>query len=247
MPALYKFLLITHVAVGFMSLVLFWIPVAVRKGGASHRRVGRWYANAMYIVAGSAFAITVMVLADPLGVKHPGAAFDVAESAAVAQRERMLSLFLLAISVLVFTSIRQGILTLRAKRDHALMRQPLHLALNGALGLLGIGLGVVGAIQQHVLFGVFAFICVSAAVGNLRYCLARSPGRNEWMVAHMSAMFGGGIGTHTAFFVFGGQQFLAGIFSGYWSLIPWVAPAVIGGLATRAMAQRYRARGRAGA
>ena len=62
----------------------------------------------------------------------------------------------------------------------------------------------------------------------------------EWMVAHLSAMIGAGIGTHTAFFVFGGSRFLAELLSGQWILIPWVGPGVVGTIATIWLARKYR-------
>jgi hypothetical protein len=42
-----KILLFPHVTFGFISLVLFWLPVFMRKGGKGHRVVGKLYVYAM--------------------------------------------------------------------------------------------------------------------------------------------------------------------------------------------------------
>ena len=72
MPNFYNSLLFVHVLIGAASLVLFWVPVATRKGSLWHRRAGRWYANAMYAVSISAFVMSTMMLIDPVGSREPG-------------------------------------------------------------------------------------------------------------------------------------------------------------------------------
>jgi hypothetical protein len=53
-------------------------------------------------------------------------------------------------------------------------------------------------------------------------------GFKEWVIAHLSSIIGAGIASYTAFFVFGGNRFMAQIFDGQLMMIPWVAPGVIG-------------------
>ncbi len=61
----------THVLCGAASLVLSWIPVIARKGSPTHVRAGRCYKTAMYVVSISAFCASVMVFADPVGIRCP--------------------------------------------------------------------------------------------------------------------------------------------------------------------------------
>ena len=236
----YNILLFIHIFAGAASLFLFWVPVASRKGGVWHRRSGSWYSNAMYIVAVTAFTISIMVLIDPIGTKHTGAAMGTAEAFGMAARERIISTFLLAIAVLVFTSVRHGLQTLRSKRDHSLMRAPSHVALNVCLGLLGVVLIFMGYTAGQILFYVFAGICITASIGNLRYCYRKHVARQDRTIAHMSSMIGAGIGSYTAFFVFGGNRFIAEYLSGNWQLVPWVLPAVVGTAITAVLTRKYR-------
>ncbi|MEM7361314.1 MAG: hypothetical protein AAF431_19675 [Pseudomonadota bacterium] len=229
-----------HVAVGFTSLILFWIPIASRKGSTLHNKVGRWYANAMYVVAVTAMLMSVLVLYDPVAAKHPQLQLQAEELAGLLYRERQVALFLLAIAFLVFANVRHGLLTLRSKTDHQLMRAPSHLALNAILGVLGVSLIFVATGSFKILFYVFAGLCISASLGNLRYCLKTEVPRMEWLIAHLSSMIGAGIGSYTAFFVFGGNRFLQEILTGQWMLVPWIAPGVIGGICIAYQSNKYR-------
>ena len=55
-----------------VALVLFWVPVAARKGSPLHVRAGRYYSTVMYAVSATAFVASVMVLIDPIGIRRPG-------------------------------------------------------------------------------------------------------------------------------------------------------------------------------
>ncbi|MEM7280764.1 MAG: hypothetical protein AAF438_03965 [Pseudomonadota bacterium] len=211
-----------------------------RKGSPLHVKAGWWYANAMYIVSISALVISVMVFISPMAVKYSGNEFELGELFRIAQRERTFSLFLLAISVLVLASVRHGLLTIKSKKDHSLMRSPGHLALNGALGLLGVALIFLGAGTGFILAYIFAGICLIAGISQLRYCLKKEVARMEWMVAHLGAMCGAGIGSYTAFFVFGGNRYLSDILTGNLQIIPWVAPAILGTFFINQQTRKYR-------
>ena len=240
MHTAYNFLIYIHVSIGFISLILFWVPIGSRKGSPLHVGAGRWYANAMYVVAFSAMALALLVMADPIATKHALDNISVEDLSQVISKERQISLFLLAISFLVLSNIRHGLLTLKAKKDHSLMRAPSHLVLNGILVSLGITLVFSADGSLRTLFYIFAGLCISIGIGNLRYCLKKEVAAMEWMVAHMGAMIGAGIGSYTAFFVFGGNRFLSEIFTGQLQLIPWVAPGVIGGVAITWLSRKYR-------
>lgn len=241
MNSVYNLLLYIHVVIGFGSLVLFWLPVMARKGSPWHKQAGRWYANAMYVVSLSALIIAIMVLMDPMGVKFPDNQFTMENAFQVATSQREQSLFLLAISVLVFASVRHGLLSLKAKFNHQLMRAKSHLLLNITLLVVGLSLGVLAFVDGSILFWIFAALCTFASIGNLRYCMTVSPGKGEWLITHLSSMFGAGIGSYTAFFVFGGNRYLGGFLEGYWRLVPWVAPFIIGTILTAIMTRKYRA------
>lgn len=242
MNTVYQGLIYSHVVAGFASLILFWIPVVSRKGSQLHLRSGRWYTNTMYLVAGSALLLSVLLMTVPLQAKYVNSTLAPEELAKAVAREPMIGLFLLSISMLVIVGIRHGLLTLKAKNNHSVMRSPLHLALNLSLLLVGATLAIVamGGSAEKILFYVFAGFCIFTALGNLRYCLLKEVAKMEWLITHLNAMLGTGIASYTAFFVFGGNQFLRGILSGYWLLLPWFLPGVVGGIMIAWQTAKYR-------
>lgn len=242
MSIAYTTLLFFHIAIGFVSLVLFWIPMMVKKGSAFHKRSGHWYAKAMYAVGFSALALALMLMIDPIGFKYSGANFSQEELPRVIASVKDSSLFLLAISVLVLVSVRHGLQTIRAKGNHALMRRADHLTINIVLLAVGIWLGIIatGGSPMSVLFYIFATLCVLSAIGNLRFSLTASVTRPQQIIAHITGIIGAGIGSHTAFFVFGANRVLSELLSGYAAIVPWVLPAVIGNIIIWRQAKRYR-------
>lgn len=55
----------------------------------------------------------------------------------------------------------------------------------------------------------------------------------EWLYRHVEQMFGTGVAFHTAFVVFGARTVLGKYLEGSLFLIPWIAPLIIGGVATK--------------
>ena len=240
MHTAYIILLTIHISIGFVSLLLFWVPVLSRKGGRLHLLYGRWYSNAMYVVAGSAISLSILLLVDPIAAKFPLANFDAEKISQIQVDQKYTGLFLLAISVLVLSSIRHGLLTIASKKDHSLMRAPSHLALNGLLVGMGVFLFYTAMEIGHTLFFIFGTLCFVLGLQNLRYSLKKEVLPMEWLIAHLGAMIGAGIGSYTAFFVFGASRLFAELLSGYWSLVPWVLPGVIGGIATGILSRKYQ-------
>lgn len=231
MTTLHSILVWIHVAFGAIALVLFWIPVLAKKGSPLHVRAGRYYSTIMYTVAGTAFVASIIVLADPLGIRFPGESFEPAERERLTGLIRMFSLFLLMLSVLVFASVRHGLLALRERARPGGLGSSLHRAFIGALALLSAGVGVLGVGNGQILLIVFAGIGLAAAFSMLRDIRINQPSRGELVVAHLNGQIGSGIGAYTAFFAFGGDRFFGELLPGQWQVVPWVLPAIIGTIA----------------
>lgn len=240
MVVIYNTLLVIHISFGFASLVLFWIPIFSRKGGNLHVQIGNWYVNAMYIVGFTAIAAASIVMSDPIAIKHVGNTFSAEEMQRVLNHERNISQFLLSISLLVISNVQHGVLSLKAKQNHSLMRASSHLFINVLLVAAGVGLLLSANGSTKILFYVFAGISITAGLRQLHYCLKSEVSKMEWMIAHMGAMIGAGIGSYTAFAVFGGGRYLAEYLHGNWILLPWIAPGVIGGMFTAYLTKKYR-------
>lgn len=240
MHTIHAVLVYLHIAAGSVALLLFWVPALTKKGGKLHVSTGRFYVAGMHIVAITAFVASIIALIDPIAIRRPGEIVEPEQAAQLAQRFRMFSLFLLMLSVLVFTSVRHGIAALTARRDPEILAKPLHRMTIAVLGLLGIIVGAIGIGNRELLLIVFAGISVSGAVGMFRDTLKTAPKRGDLIVAHLNGLIGSGIGAHTAFFAFGGSRFLSEILPGQWQLIPWIAPAVVGTVVIARVSRRYR-------
>lgn len=241
MTTIHSLLIYTHILFGAAALVLFWVPVIAQKGSPLHRRAGRYYAAAMYIVSVSAFIACLFVLADPIGMRKPELDATSAQAAEVAWQLRMGALFLLMLSVLVFTSVRHGLLALREKREAGILRTPSHRGLILALGALGLGVGGIGIAQGLILLMIFAGIAIVAAIGMFRETLPERLTRSERTIAHLGGLIGSGIGAYTAFFAFGGARFVGDLLPGQWQALAWIIAPVVGTIAIRRLNRRYRA------
>lgn len=228
-----------HIVVGAVALVLFWIPVVVRKGSPIHIKIGRVYALAMYTVALTAFVASLMVLADPIGVQQPNASLSAEQAAERAEQFRVFSLFLLMLSILVFASLRHGLLALREKAEPGTLRTKLHRSNLIALVTTAVVVGGIGIAYQQILLMIFAVIGAIAGVGMLQDTRRDMTKPRARIYAHLNSLIGTGIGAYTAFFAFGGARFFSDLLPGQWQTIPWVLPAIIGTIATSRLKRRY--------
>ena len=240
MTALHSFFVTSHIVVGAFALVLFWIPVLARKGSPLHVRAGRAYTVAMYTVSVTAFVASVMVLADPIAIRRPGAVLDAATAAELAGRFRIGSLFLLMLSVLVFASVHHGLMALRERARPGILKTPWHRGMIVVLGLLGLGVGITGVRSGAVLLMIFGGISMFASFGMFRETLPERLDGRERLVAHLGGLIGSGIGAYTAFFAFGGARFFAELLPGQWQVVSWVIAPVVGTIAINRLSRRYR-------
>lgn len=239
MSQVFNLLIIVHVAAGMASLVLFWLPVAVVKGSKFHVRSGHWYARTMYAVAFSSLILSALILIDPVGIKHAGENLTQEQAFNIAQQRRGGALFLFSIGMLVVANIRHGLLTLGEDLSRVRTRAAGHSLLNAALASLALLLAYVSYSQSSILYLVFALLCGSTAYTNLRYAWRESVTRGDRIQSHLASMIGAGIASHTAFMVFGASRVLGEFLSGYWQLVPWVAPGVIGIIIINRLSRRY--------
>lgn len=244
MTTLHSILVWLHVAFGAAALVLFWIPALARKGSPLHVNVGRIYTNVMYTVAVTAFVASLIVLADPIGIRRPGEVLDASEAERLAGLFRMFSLFLLMLSVLVFASVRHGLLALRERVAPGVLTTPLHRLLIGALALLALLVGVLGLRHGQLLLVVFGGIGLSGAWSMLRDTRIERPSTQQLVVAHLNGLIGSGIGAYTAFFAFGGARLLGDLLPGQWQVVAWVLPAIIGTIAINRLRRPFERRHR---
>ena len=234
MSTLHQSALYLHIAVGSCALLLFWIPVFTRKGNLDHKRFGKYFAYAMYVVSFSGIVMSGLDLLFPLTIHAADLDLSPAEAESASRQVREFGLFLLSLSILVLTSTRHGWLTILCKDDRSPLRHPTHLALNGSLFSVGVVLLIVGINTGNILFIIFGVLEVVAGTNNFRYIFRKTLRPKEWWIEHLSGLIGSGIGAYTAFTVFGGRQLFEQVFSSNFenmSILLWITPGIIGTIA----------------
>ncbi len=236
----------SHIAAGFIGLLLFWIPVCTKKGSKLHILTGRvflWLATFVSVTALVASGWGIVWPRSFLSWRVADMPTDRREAVLEARvddvRFLMLILFFLAIAVLA--GVVFGRSAVRTKLDHARLRSPLLLGLElamGAAGLMLIGFGAKelwasgGAEQKYWIHIVLGGLGIFGAWSDLNYLLGPQPEeRMSWLYKHVESMIGVGIGFHTAFAVFGFSRLLNYVeweLNGIWLLIPWVVPSIVG-------------------
>ena len=240
---LHQSALYLHIAVGSCALILFWVPVFTRKGNLDHKRFGKYFAIAMYIVSFSGFTMASLDLLFPIAMH--AAELDLSAQAVIDARVQVRSsaIFLLSLSILVLTNTRHGWLVILNKEDRSILRRPTHVALCSSLVAVGLTLFITGLNVGSMLFIIFGMLQMVAGLNNLRYIFRSEIRPKEWWIQHLNGLIGSGIGAYTAFAVLGGRSLFEGIFGDSFSdmaIILWVAPGLIGGIAIAILSRHYQ-------
>lgn len=208
MELLDKFLLYSHIFVGSISLILFWIPVFVKKGGNTHIKVGWAYTYTMWYVLITAAMLSVINFL---------------------QGHIIVAAFLGFLALFTGYPLWYGICILKYKKNIPLKVLRIRKILNILIFTGGIGLilwAIILKLQgMAVLLLIFGIIGVS---GSTSVVISSSRAKKSWLSEHIEGMVGTGIAAYTAFFAFGASRMFASIFDGPLIAIPWVLPTVIG-------------------
>lgn len=218
-------LLVPHIIAGFLSLVLFWLPVMSKKGGVNHRKFGRWYVNCMWVVVVTA---AILSLENHL------------------QGNNVLAAFLAYLALITAKPLWIGSTILRNKHDSDQRYRFQTIGVNALLVASGMALIIYGMVLEdhRTAFLMYAFggLGLSHVFGLVR--LIRQPIQNDqWLRHHIVGMCTSGIAAHTAFLVIGMTRFTAEILIGYWALVPWIVPTIVGAIGIRIAVQAFRRKG----
>jgi hypothetical protein len=243
MHALYRLLLLFHVAAGFIGLVAFWIPVFAPKGGRVHTRAGTVFMICAYVVAGTALTIALLTLASPFGTHPEARPEDPARIGAALAQLRFLEAFLGYLAIVTFATVWHGVRVMRSRRDRTSIRTRLHTTVGVITILAGAGVLVMGlTFDQETRWILLALSPIGFLVGSgmLRYARGERKERMAHWYEHLGSMLAGGIAFHTAFAVFGIQRFIEYDLGGIVGLLPWVLPTVVGTIAITILTRHYR-------
>ncbi len=228
MTVLYEGVLFIHALAGAIGLLVFWLPVFVRKGGPDHRRYGQIFAKAMYAAGATGLLIATSWLLAPWTFRPTLVNVAAEDLPARLLQLRLMGYFLAMLGLLLITNVRHGVLVLRSREDRSALRRPTHLALVLLLIASGAGAVWLGFAYQRLLLQIFSFVVLGNGIGMLVYSFKAKLSRMEWWTEHASNLLGAGIGAHTAFFVFGANRFLSEWIPAGYQILPWIVPALIG-------------------
>lgn len=237
MTYIHSTLFILHILFGTAALILFWVPVFTQKGKLNHVKFGRFYANTMYAVAGTGALMALIVMAVPLVIKADMITQNT-DPDRFAHIMRVFWGFLFYLSMLSFTVTKHGMTVLKVKNNRAALRTFAYLTPIIALTAGGpfiFYVGYVNAQTLHMIFGVLGLLVGSSM---LKYCLQKNIENGAWLPEHISSMIGSAIGAYTAFIAFGGRAILSDL--GQWQIVFWIAPGVIGGIASALVCKKYK-------
>lgn len=228
MQTLHTFLLYLHIALGAVALLLYWLPIIVRKGSKLHISAGNIFYYIMLLVSGSGVVLSLLGLADPVAIYAAGKQLSAEQIQRMLVWRVPLSQFLLLLSLLTWVTVRHAIGVLRTKHNRALLRRwnyqgPVLLLYPTALYVAWQGLTV-----GMPLLIIFACVSLITATTISWYVYKTAVSPRAWIIEHFSAMVGSGIAVYTAFFAAGGRRLLAQWLPGDWQLISWLAAPVIG-------------------
>ncbi len=198
-------LLPLHIAAGGLSLILFWLPILTKKGRTAHRRIGLVYVYAMSVVVVSAFILSSIYILS--GDAADGLAF-------------------LFLSVLTMVPLMSGVQVLKAKRPTQGYRR-LRLGLAGLLFAVSVVVLVGWQLSDSDVLLFFGIIGLLGSGSDFRQFVRVGGSGKTWLREHYEAMLFSGGAAYTAFFVIGGRTVLAGILTGWWSVVPWVLPTLL--------------------
>jgi hypothetical protein len=221
MEAIHDFFLWIHIPAGTLSLILFWIPVTVKKGNNIHRKVGKAYYWSMWIVQITALILSInnfflgaYIMAAFLGFLAILTGYPLWYSFEILQQKKVWSkryfntrkafawvLFIASLCMIISASLMkfqdQGILML-------------------FFGLLGI-----------------------PALKDALMSMDSGMKKEKRIKMHMQGTIISGIAAYTAFLSFGGRSLFGNLLLGYWQIIPWILPTIIGITAITFMKKKY--------
>jgi hypothetical protein len=212
-----------HIVFGAVGLVIFWVPVAGKKGGWWHVRAGRIFTISMLATGCFATLISLTTLYDPAGthphlMTHP----DFGDVTVIRDIFGWLMIYL---AILTINLTWHGWQTVRHKVNRDAIRDPLNLFLQAALLVATINCTYHGLVDGQVLMIGISTIGYATVATNLWFLYKPKPWVKDWLMEHIKALVGTGISVYTAFFAFGAVRFLPEA-----ALTPtlWSIPLIVG-------------------
>lgn len=222
MKTLHDIFLWIHIPAGTISLILFWIPVLVQKGGNVHRKVGKAYYLFMWMVLITSFLLSCT-------------------NFMMEQYEA--AVFLGFLGVLTGYPLWYSYEILHQKKEWTASYYKRRKGFAWILFCCAIGM-LLGAIAMKFQ-GAGVLMFFFGTLGMPAYRDARmtkeiAMAKEGKLEMHIKGTIISGAAAYTAFFAFGGRAFFGDFLTGYLQIIPWILPSIIGLSVIKFMKKKYK-------
>lgn len=220
---LFEILVAMHIITGATGLVVFWVPVIGRKGGAMHARYGRVFTYMMLATGTVAVGIACTTLSDPVGT-HPHLSGNpiFADPLLI---EGIFGWMMLYLATLTVNLAWHGWLCINNRKDHRANRVWHNLVLQVLLMAASINCAWRGLQIDQVLMIAISGVGFATVATNLWFLYKPNPRPLDRLKEHIKSLVGAGISVYTAFFAFGAVRLMPEL-----ALQPalWAVPLIVG-------------------
>lgn len=192
-----------HIAVGFVVLITFWIPLFVKKGGKLHKLAGCIY------VAGMAFALTSSAVLCVMRLQ---------------EGRTSLAILLGFLTLLSSFVLVQGFGFARVRK----LTGSFQLIMSALLLLLfvcSVGILWYGILRGGVLHMIFGGIGLGASVASWKMLFKPAEFGKHYIDKHVNNMLISGGAAYTAFIAFGSRTIFGERMDNL-GVLPWVLPTI---------------------
>lgn len=187
----FEIIVVLHVLAGATGLICFWIPIAARKGGVSHRKWGR-VASLAFMAAG--MLAVAMALLSLYGTEQ--------RLPMITDRVLFRGLFgwmMLYLGILTISFADYGLAVVRNRARRARLRAVRHQLVFAAVIASALNCGLYGIKTGQPLMALVAAIGLIAVITQLFYIWRPSVVRGAHVAEHFRSLLGMGISAYTAF------------------------------------------------
>jgi hypothetical protein len=203
------------------AAVAFWVAAPAGTGNRLHRAATRWFSRFVYAAAATAATLAAV----RLGAPSAGSATSADPALAATRHLLWLLLYLL---VVIVAAVQHESAAIAAAGRPPRVRSGLHLMLN-----LTAVAGTVALFAASIVWHAWPFVLVVPAgfvvgVRNMQYASRVTATRRERELEGLTSFITAGIGLHTTLFVLAAARWPDSAGSGFWRIVPWVGPTVLG-------------------
>ncbi len=221
---LHKILLSIHIPVGAIALILFWIPVGVKKGSPVHKRVGWYYVYAMWIVLATAFLMCICNLIEG---------------------NYMSAMYLGFLSIITGYPLWYSYAILNQNKEWSDRYYNMRRLFLAVLFISSIGMLLLGGIKYQfkgmgTMMGFFGLLGIPSG-RDLLMSKDKAITKESRMKMHIQGTIISGIAAYTAFSAFGGQRIIIDVLQIHhqWMIVPWILPTLLGTVYSKYMKRKY--------